>query len=88
MESRAAILSQAASVLAEVYSDDIVPGFITDHLSRIFDTLSDSHMGFQDCAGSAHAIAQWYTDQGFSEVPVHRALSDIALGIIKNLDGH
>ena len=88
MESRATILSQAATVLAESDAGDIVPDYIIDHLSQIFECLSDSRKGFEDCAGSAHAIAQWYIDQGFREVSLHVAISDVALEIIKILDSH
>ena len=86
METRAEILSRTASLLEESDLGSIVPDFIIAHLNQIFDCLSDSKKPIGDCLGSAHTIAQWYTDQGFPDVPVHRALSDITLGIIKNMD--
>ena len=86
METRAEILSHTAGILVERDLDGTVPDFIIAHVNQKFDCLSDSNKAIGDCSGSAHAIAQWYIDQGFPDVPVHRALSDIALEIINYVD--
>lgn len=83
IESREEILSRAVHVLEEAETSGKVPRFVLTHIRNIVECLSVSHAELQECVGSAHAIARWYIDQGFHEVPVHVALSDIALDIIK-----
>ena len=85
--SQSALLERTEGIYADVQRDRrVLPDGVCSFIKKIKEELARPRADLMELYSYANPIVAWYFDRGFQEVPLHEAVSGLAVDIIKMCD--
>ena len=85
--SQSALLERTGGIYADVQRDRrVLPDRVCSLIEKIKEGLVRPWADLMELYSYANPIVAWYFDQGFQEVPLHEAVSGLAVDIVKMFD--